>query len=450
MAQLATYYWPNNPVLEVYRTQKVEHYCKALWDLCQKTFWPRSTPRGRIGPASLDDEFYSDSFLLNLLKEMRSQLERSPSEYQTFEKMFAVHTVCKWKCNAKSCGWTSAPYKWESSLHLNLAVQRPQPKSRQTSVLIGIERALRAKINLTARRASTPHQEKCENCQRPTESFIDIVSLPEILIVVRDIEELLATDEPDIPFRQELNMSGLASGPDDGLDPKKYQLVSAVAENRYSQLVSRDCVFARAAKDPGDKWYCIMDETIQETEFDVIEKLQRSVADGGLADGANKIWPICPEVFIYRLKDSDDRSQLIDSFGPVSPLNDNLVFRNALSRTVSDIFTQKVGKGLLKFKVRIAPADPGPEDHNTVEVDLKLSYEINGKHYGIVDNQQNFLAFQLKPLALPGQDGIDVLWTPHEGRATDRAVRRQKGMYPENNNGVTQHPSGLPGQVNLP
>lgn len=441
MADLVARYWRHEYKTESARTESVAIGCKQLWDLCQKTFWPRSAPLGRVGPSNLEDEFYSDTFLLNFLKEMKSQLERSPSEYQTFEKMFAVHTVCRWKCNSKSCGWTSAPYKWESSLHLNLAVQRPHSKSRQTPVLIGIERALRTKLALTTRRASTAHQEKCEKCQRPIESFTDIVSLPEVLIVVRNIDELLPGDEPDIPFRQELNLSGLASGPDNYLDPKGYELVSGIAENRYSPLVSRNCAFARAAKDPGDKWYCIMDEIVQETEFSVLDRLQRSVSDGGLADGKD-ISPICPEVFIYRLKDYDTRSQLIDSFGPISPLNDTTTVRTAISRTVSDIFTQKIGKGLLKFKVKISPVDPGPVDNHTMEVDLKLSYEIDGKHYGIVNPEQNFLAFQLRPLQQTEQDKIDAVWTPYEGRAIDRAVRTAKGTYPANRAELSGLPAG--------
>lgn len=76
MASLANYYWAD--IEELRRKECIVHFCEELWNACLKTFWPRSVPAGRVGPADLDDEFFSDTFLLHFLTEMRSQLERNP------------------------------------------------------------------------------------------------------------------------------------------------------------------------------------------------------------------------------------------------------------------------------------------------------------------------------------------------------------------------------------
>lgn len=340
-----------------------------------------------------------------------------------------VHTVRRWRCKRNAmCKWSSAPYKWESSLHLDLAVQKPQAKVKQTKVLVGIQRALQVPSRLASRRGSMTSKSKCEKCQGAVESIVEIDQLPEVLIVIRDTEELSPEDEPDIPFNPGLNLSGLTSGPDNFADPKDYELVSGVAEHRYTPTSSRNCAFARGAEDLGDKWFCILDESVVDIGFEALEKFQRSVADGGLAGVGHP--PICPEIFIYRRKDYDTRSQVVDNFGPTSPMDADLILtRDVISRSINEIFTQKIGRGLLKFKVKITPADPLPAD--IIEADLKLSYELDGKHYGIKNNnKQNFLALQLKPLDGEDQTNFNAIMSPFEGRAIERAVQRNKGVYP--------------------
>lgn len=341
--------------------------------------------------------------------------------------MFTVHTVRRWRCKQNAfCKWASAPYKWESSLHLNLSVQKPQAKAKQTKVLLGIQRALQVPNRLASRRGSMVSKSRCDKCQGAVESIIEIDNLPEVLIVIRDIEELSPDDDPDIPYTTELNLSGLTSGTDDYTDPQKYELVSGVGEYRYSRTTSRNYAFARGAEDVRDKWFCIMDESVVEIGFDDLEKLQRSGVDGGLASDYP---PLCPEIFMYRRKDYDSRSQDIDAFGPDSPLSNHVMTRDIISRSINEIFTQKIGRGLLKFKVKVTPADPSPMD--VIEVDLKLSYELDGKHFGIKSgDKQNFLGFQLHPLDGEDQRDFNVIVSPFEGRAIDRALRRLKGIYP--------------------
>lgn len=354
------------------------------------------------------------------------------SEYQTFEKMFTVHTVRRWRCKQESfCGWFSPPYKWESSLYLNLSVSKPHPKARQTKILVGIQRALKVSNRLAARRGSTTIKSRCEKCQGLVESVIEIDNLPEILIVIRDIKELSSKDDPDIPFGDELSLRDLTSGNDNEIDPQGYELVSGVGELRYTPNVHRNYAFVRGAGDIQNRWFCIMDEEVVEKPLSELEKQQRSRADGGLVDVGSGLHPLCPEIFIYRRKDYDDHTRIIDSFPPDTPRNEVTQKRDVMSRSINDIFTQKIGRGLLKFKVKMAPDDPGPQDW--IEVDLKLSYELDNKHYGIkTKDDQNFLAFQLQPLSAQGQQDFNAIMSPYDGRAIDRALKRSMSIYPAN------------------
>lgn len=342
--------------------------------------------------------------------------------------MFTIHTVRRWRCKKNAfCRWASPPYKWESSLHLNLLVQRPQPRLKQTKVSVGLQRALQVPNKLGSRRGSTAPRIKCENCQGPVESVVEIDNLPEILIIVRDTEELAPGDEPDIPYTAQLNLSGIVSGPDDYTDPKIFDLVAGVGEYCYTRNTSRSCAFARGgAEGLHDRWYCILDESVVELSFEQLESLQRPPVDGNLT---NTYWPILPEIFIYRRQDYGERTKEIDAFGPTSPIDGNLMKRDMMSRSINDIFTQKIGKGLLKFKVKISPADPLPQE--ILEVDLKVSYELEGKHYGIKqEDKQNFVSLQLHPLNGEDQASFNAVISPFEGRAIDRAVSRYKGIYP--------------------
>lgn len=435
-AELASAYWFPEHTDDC--DSKLNEACRDLWTVCQNAFWPRVSTGTRIGPVDIDEEFYPDTFLLHFLTEMQRQLESSPgygilfmgkilnadkfSQYQTFEEMFTIHMVRKVKCvNRPRCSWVSTPTRWESAIHLNLAVQKPSGKITKTSVEVGIRRALSAAGCLTSRRGSIASIQRCELCRGNVTSHIEITNLPEILIVVRNLDELEPTDRIDIPFDQELDTKALLLEENEART-KDYELVSGIGEARVNPLVSRSYAFARGPEAMNEKWFCMLDNKVSEIGFDDLEMLQRMLPREGYEY-------LLPEVFIYRRRDYEKQHRDIEQYGVESPDGEFAIARNAVSRSANDIFVQKIGRGLLKFKVKLAPADP--TDTDIVEVDLNLSYELNGKHYGIMQNDdRNFVGLHLMPLLKYGQGGLRDQPSPYEGNAVHRTVQRWKGVYP--------------------
>lgn len=78
MNDLRICYWPPSQE-DGQEKGRIRQALNELWKSCLATFWGQGSTSGqKVGPLDADNEFYTESFLLQLLAEMQRQLEVSP------------------------------------------------------------------------------------------------------------------------------------------------------------------------------------------------------------------------------------------------------------------------------------------------------------------------------------------------------------------------------------
>ena len=388
MYSMAGFYWSGPLAVQL----GIRDALAKLWMACKQTFWCRQAPNGHwVGPREADDEFYADSFLLHLLTAIQSQLEAHPGEYQTFLRMFTVHTARRWKCSRSGCDWTSGLSKWDQSLFLPIDVHKPVGKVRQTDLKQGILHGLERQASSLAMRLKTAS--KCTKCSSAAVAHMDVVNFPEVLILIRNTDALAKGEKTDIHYEELLEFKAVVESkvsPRANLPPpeRQYQLVAGIVDRWTNKLQPRSMPFVRGGpEDLQHKWFAIVDEKVAEVEggLKYLDGLQRSHDGNGDIQSEQDY----PEIFIYARVDRNgipstatdyDVKHLVH-LGSQSPdYKDTLQQkRDLVARSVTDIFIQNIGKGLLKFKVTLAPADPGPNE--SVPFTIDLGYELNNCYW---------------------------------------------------------------------
>lgn len=387
MFTLAGHYWISSQGVPT--TAAFNGALSALWKACLEIFWgPNSRGRQTIGPASENDEFFTESFLLHFLATVQKQLEASPAEFQTFLRLFTTHIVRTRKCSNAACKWISSAFRWEQSLFLPIDVRKPIGKNAKTDILSGIQSAIgQEPKDISMRKSSLNGAVKCPSCGLLTLLDTEIVNYPEVLILVRDMDRLAPADRPDVNLKSDLKMKPSAGS------SVEYKLVSGAAD-MSKDGTSYSVAFARGGRETNiNCWWLLRPDRIEIVPghpdgLSTLNQLQvtQSYTDGN--DTAPHQVSILPEVLIYMRTDGNGLGpREIDSFeaslkwGAVSPPVTDVIAieRELISRSVTDIFTQKIGNGLLKFKVKFTPADPLP--HESIPFTLDISYEHENKHY---------------------------------------------------------------------
>lgn len=384
LAVVAAYYWEALNFKHEKRNALLAEHVTTLWTACLEIFWgPNAKTSQKIGPANENDESYTESFLLHLLVAIQRQLEASPAEHQTFLRIFTTHVKRFRKCSSVGCRWVSPSFRWEQSLFLPINVQKPIGKHSHTDILAGLKLALeQAPKGLSTRKDSINAMLKCPTCSAATALTMEIVNYPEVLILVRNLDQLAPEDQPDIPLKTSLDMKLLGSG---GV---KYELVSGASEYKVSPTVTRAVAFARGVRDSTWKnWSFLNHDGTEERLLDIsqLDQVQRLHTVVQPDHQQTRPGFIFPEVFVFgrsdglNIKPQDvERMKVLIGYGEESPaLLENLGRESELiSRSVTDIFAQRIGNGLLKFKINLTPADPDPLD--SIPFTLDVGYERNG------------------------------------------------------------------------
>ena len=168
---------------------------------------------------------------------------------------------------------------------------------------------------------------------------------------------------------------------------RDYKLIAGTGELVIDMNRSKSVAFARRALEDVNEWFLMDDEALHEVPgLEQLDRLQRRW-DGR---GSKPVRNIHPEIFIFRRTDDAgwDHNYHTSTIGPIGPLSANELddearYRDYRGRAATEIFTQKIGKGLLKFKISMAPADPGPTD--TIPFNLNLSYQYGSNHWNLGD-----------------------------------------------------------------
>lgn len=257
-----------------------------------------------------------------------------------------------------------------------------------TTITRGIELGLqRQNKNLKPRRGSVNTVPRCAKCRNICEPQTVIVNLPEILVLVCNSDQLESNQTPDIPYGESeaefLHLSRFLRGR--SADEGDYLLMSGTARRRINHIRNQAIAFVRGGpEDVFKEWFAISDEHVDRAlDLCQLDQLQRAWDDHGRSVNQR----VFPEIFIYaRIDDVGKKNTNYnvnrDSFpDPLSPppLQSAQQTRDLIGRSVTEIFTQKIGQGLLKFKVQIAPADPGPQD--SIPFVMDLGYEVNGCYW---------------------------------------------------------------------
>lgn len=322
-----------------------------------------------------------------------------------------------------------------------MVVQDVTGRSTETSIASAINRGLekRAKA-LNAGDA----RRNCHICGNIAIPHVNIVNFPEILILIRDSEEVEKT-RPDIPYTEKLYMKYWTSDRStsdehhairlraQGYDEasvlyaslsRDYKLVAGIGERVIDVNRSKSIAFARAPSEGIGEWWLMDDEQVHEIPgLEQLDRLQRRWDGRGTKIHQN----VHPEVFVFRRIDDAgwDMNYQTHTTGAVGLYSGNVPepqvqARDARARVINDIFTQRIGEGLLKFKISFTPADPRPED--SMPFSLELGYEYKGNHWRI-DGKQ------LQGRLLPNRDEPleDLRPTPLRGGIMDRYIHRQAG-----------------------
>ncbi|KAK5947496.1 hypothetical protein PMZ80_001647 [Knufia obscura] len=361
LVALLNWYWA--PVRDAEAVAGLKIATTNLWNLCLNNFWGKQSQSSQdLGPIDNNEEYHPESFLLYLLTAIQRQLEAIPGEYQTFLSLFTFHTVRRWKCPHK-CSWTSNTDQWEQSLYLplnNLFMQ-----------------------NWTSARDVTPDAHKLKAISQGYNEAAILYTSP-----ARD-----------------------------------YKLIAGIGERVIDGNRSKSVAFARTPSEQPGEWWLMDDDLVDPVPgLDQLDRLQRRWDGRGPKIYQN----FFPEIFVYRRTDNagwDVNYQThtegllgIQTLDPLFPLAKTYDIRG---RSATEIFTQKVGQGLLKFKIRLAPADPGPQD--SMPFDLEIGYEYKGQHYRL-DGKR--LQAMLVPV-LPSEPVEDLRPTPFEESVIERARRLQ-------------------------
>lgn len=301
-------------------------------------------------------------------------------------------------------------------------MQKPHQKKPQTSILEGLHAGLKMweQKKLKPRRGSILSTGMCASCGGDVEPQIDLVNLPELLILVRNTELLdLERDQPDLPYSDWLDLKAFTSNRnktgDQGL--RSYQLVSGTMDVQSPRKHDHAAAFARGPRDT-HLWFAINDTKVVPVEsIEAIDAQQRPNASAPSP-------LLLPEVFIYRRADDHGwhAEYLADEAPALSAALADDYQRNrlALARSVHTIFNQSIGQGLLKFKVDVYPGDPRPQED--VEFSISLGYQLNNNHWA------GKLSGVLQPLTQ--HSGIEEKSqpTPFGERAAHRAQLRRQGV----------------------
>lgn len=347
----------------------------------------------------------------------------------------------RWKC-AYNCAWTSDPDKWEQSLYLPVDVRDLAGRSSQTSIAAGIDRGLEKRALAVKPGAA---KQKCQKCGNTAKPQIEIVNFPEILILIRDSEHVKTT-RPDIPYTNDkLYMQYWTSNrgrsqekralqqQQSGVDAatiaytsysRDYKLVAGTGERAINASRSKSIAFACAPSEVANEWFVMDDEQVHPARgLEELDRLQRKWDGQGVKIQDN----VFPEIFVFRRIDDADwdmnyQTSTVGTIGiqSASELDDNAKVRDARGRVVTDIFTQPIGEGLLKFKVTLTPADPGAND--SIPFGLELGYEYKGLHWRI-DGKR------MQGRLVPNRDSPPehIRPTPLDALVMDRYYHRREG-----------------------
>ena len=470
LLNLMQWYWDPQKTAQSDAAMNAAH--NNLWNRCLRVFWGQQSASNQgIGPVDNNEEYHPESFLLHFLSAMQRQLEAIPgyvlisyhnekangiSEYQTFLSLFTIHTVRRWNCT-KGCAWTSNPEQWEQSLYLPITVQDLTGRSSQTSIAAGINRGLERRAQ-----SSTPggSKRRCHKCGNIASPRVDIVNFPEVLILIRNSEHVKTT-RPDIPYtNDQLYMQYWTTNRDkseteraeeckgrkiDAADilytslARDYKLIAGTAERVIDGNRSKSVAFARAPTEEPDLWWFMDDEQVDRVPgLEQLDRLQRRWDGRGSKIQDN----VFPEVFIFRRTDDAgwEQEYKTTETGTIelsAPLDHIAKLRELRGRVVTEIFTQPVGEGLLKFKLTLAPADPEPND--SIPFSLELGYEYKGMSWRIDTKRTEG---RLVPNVPGNRTPVDRRSTPIAEHNMVRYAQRMKGPA----TGTDIGPSGA-GQV---
>src|SRR5207248_6635538 len=106
-------------------------------------------------------------------------------------------------------------------------------------------------------------------------------------------------------------------------------------------------------------WFGALDDYTEPlTDLHALEQMQRPFD----RDGNKQDVRFSPEVLVFRRHDEagwrqDYGTAATDIAQPVSPelLDDAQRNRDLVARSVTEIFTKRIGQGLMKFKLKLAP-----------------------------------------------------------------------------------------------
>ena len=343
-------------------------------------------------------------------------------EYQTFNQIFASDITYSWKCNRPGCDWTSKSPVWERSLFLQIEIQKHIGRNITTEPLRGIENALARRAQLWgARKAAAP---KCAKCSTTATPRAEIVNFPEVLILVRNTDLLTNKETPDILWDGtclDLKRLGSHKFSTAGV---AYSLFSGIAERRKNNIQYSSAFAQGGSLGTQGRWWFIDDDGATETaNYQEIDRYQRPWLD------VNKVLQepaVLPEVFIcVRIDDNGMRQQHSEQlrqlapYGSRSPVEQDFhhLERDYLARSVTEIFAQPVGGGVLKFKITLTPADPGPKESMPFRLDI--GYEFNGCQWALEDKMGGRL------LPLPDIEPKDS--TPIEAEPHTRFFKKREG-----------------------
>lgn len=382
------------------------------------------------------------------MKRCEQTIADEDSEYQTFLQLFTLQTARHWTCR-NGCPGNSVSEKWEQALFLPIDVQKPTSSMPHTTIIRGIELGLRRQnMKLRPRRGSVNTVPKCTKCRNICEPQTVLVNLPEILILVRNNDQLESNEIPDIPYGESdarfLHLNKLIRGSTG--NEGSYILMTGTARRRINHTRDQAIAFVRGGpEDVFWEWFAISDEYVDRAlSLNELDQLQRA-HDG---DGHPINQRVFPEIFIYARVDDEGKKNTnynvnIGFFpDPQSPptLQSAQNTRDLIGRSVTEIFTQKIGQGLLKFKVQLAPADPGPQD--SIPFVMDLGYEVNGCYWKTGEKTIG----RLQPL---NEIANDPQNTPDDLQPVRRYKRRSKGpvtpkkLTPEQQRLDAQHPPVL-------
>ncbi|KAK5085170.1 hypothetical protein LTR05_004449 [Lithohypha guttulata] len=200
-----------------------------------------------------------------------------------------------------------------------------------------------------------------------------------------------------IPYQEELSLHDLTGvSVSEQTKPqlaRDYALVAGTAEVRYAAGISKHVAFVRGGPVQLIKnWFIIDDDRDSDGPNDLTENgltVLNQLQSQGNVTNKNVWYNILPEIFVYvrtddvGVKDPNYQQEFLKNFGLVSPVDTDEAYRDKrlAGRGVTDIFTQTIGRGLLKFKVQLAPADPGPDE--SVPFTLEMGYELDKKQWSV-------------------------------------------------------------------